>query len=267
MKSLYKFIIDLYANRYLLWQLTRRDFKTRYLGSYLGLLWAFIHPCVMIVLFWFVFEVGLRAESVQSEYPFILWLICGIVPWFFFAESLLSATNSILEHSYLVKKIVFRVSLLPIVKILSALIIHAFFVILVFVVYFAYGNIPRIQILQLFYYLACMLVLLLGVCWITSSLVVFFKDIAQFINVFIQVGFWFTPVLWPISRVPGRWQIIFKLNPIFYITEGYRNAFLNHQWFWQNWQWTLYFWCFTVVVFMIGAVVFRRLRPHFADVI
>lgn len=193
-KPFLNFTLDLYNNRYLLWQLTKRDFKSRYLGSYLGLLWAFIHPLIMIGLFWFVFEVGFRAKPMTSEYPFILWLITGIIPWFFIADSLGTATNSILENAHLVKKVAFRTSLLPIVKILSALIIHLFFILIIVTFFLLYGHYPTIYSLQVFYYLFCSVVLLLGLSWVTSALVIFFKDISQIISVVIQIGFWATPI-------------------------------------------------------------------------
>lgn len=265
--SFIKFILDLYINRRLISQLTKRDFKARYLGSYLGLIWAFIHPCVMIGLFWFVFHVGFRVKSASSEYPFILWFISGIIPWFFIVDGLSTATSSVIEHSYLVKKVVFRVSLLPVVKILSALIIHLFFIFLIFVMFAVHGFYPLPINFQCIYYLFCSCVLLLGIGWLTSSLVVFFKDISQIIAVVIQIGFWITPIFWTIDRIPVRYRFIFKLNPFFYITEGYRKSFISHQWFWQDWLWTLYFWLFAGAVFLIGATVFRKLRPHFADVI
>jgi len=125
-KHFFIFLTDLYKIRALIWQLTKRDFKSRYLGSYLGLLWAFIHPSVTIMVLWFVFQVGFKSRPVQNV-PFILWLMSGIIPWFFFSEAFASASNSIVEYNYLVKKVVFRVSALPLVKILSATFIHLFF--------------------------------------------------------------------------------------------------------------------------------------------
>ena len=121
------FLIDLYRNRGLVLQLTARDFQSRYLGSYLGLLWAFIQPVVTILILWFVFEVGFKSKPVGNV-PFILWLMTGIIPWFFISDSLANGTGSVVENSYLVKKIVFRVSMLPVVKLLSALLVHLFFV-------------------------------------------------------------------------------------------------------------------------------------------
>ena len=261
-----RFVVTLFKSRSLVYNLARRDIQSRYLGSYLNFLWAFVQPTITILLLWFVFEVGFRSPPVEN-YPFILWLIAGIIPWFFFAESLGNATNSILEYSYLVKKVVFKVSVIPIIKILSALFIHLFFVVVIFLAFFAYGYRPRLCNLQIFYYLFAMIVLVVGLSWITSALVIFVKDVGQVVAMLIQLGFWFTPIIWNIKMVPEKYQTLMKLNPAYYITEGYRNSFISGIWFWEYPCWTLEFWMVTSVIFVLGAIIFLKLRPHFADVL
>ena len=92
MKSI---IIDLWKNKRLIFNLAKNDFKTKYAGSYLGIFWAFVQPIVTILVYWFVFQVGFRSGTV-SEFPFVVWLTCGMVPWFFFSDAWMSATNSML---------------------------------------------------------------------------------------------------------------------------------------------------------------------------
>ena len=227
-----RFVVTLFKSRGLVFDLARRDIQSKYLGSYLNILWAFVQPTVTILLLWFVFEVGFRVTPVDN-YPFALWLITGIIPWFFFSESLGSATNSILEYSYLVKKVVFKVSVIPIIKILSALFIHFFFIIFIFLAFLSYGYKPRLCNLQMIYYLFSMIVLVVGLSWITSALVIFVKDVGQVVAMFLQFGFWFTPILWNIKMVPEKYHTLMKLNPVYYITEGYRNSFISGIWFWS----------------------------------
>ena len=127
MKKILALPAELYQNRKLVLSLAKNDFKTKYAGSYLGIVWAFIQPIVTILVYWFVFSVGLKAGTV-SDYPFVLYLVSGIVPWFFFQDALNGGTNALIEYNYLVKKVVFKISILPIVKIISALFVHVFFV-------------------------------------------------------------------------------------------------------------------------------------------
>ena len=265
-RAFFNFLFDLYRNRSLILQLTARDFKSRYLGSYLGLLWAFIQPTVTILIFWFVFEIGFKSAPVD-DFPFILWLITGMIPWFFISDSLANGTGSVIENSYLVKNIVFRVSMMPVVKLLSALIVHVFFVLVIMLVFSAYQIYPGLHSLQVIYYGFSAIVLLLGFTWLTSALVVFLKDVGQIVAMILQFGFWLTPIFWSLQIVPPRYQIYLKLNPIYYITEGYRDSFIHQVWFWKHPVHSLYYWLFTAFIFILGAVVFYRLRPHFADVL
>ncbi len=266
LKNFFLFLQDAYHRRELIVRLAKRDFISRYLGSYLGLVWAFVHPSVTIAVFWFVFEVGFKSRPVDN-FPFILWLMTGIVPWFFFSEALSGATNSIIEYSYLVKKVLFRVSILPVVKIISAMVIHLFFVFVLFVIFSVYGYNHDFYELQVFYYLFAMIVFLLGLSWFASALAVFVKDIGHLIAVFMQFGFWLTPIFWSINILPPRYRIFIKLNPVYYLTEGYRDSFIHKIWFWQHPVYTVYFWTVAIAMFITGALVFSRLKPHFADVL
>ena len=265
-KAVIDLLLDIVRNRKLLWQLTKRDFKQRYLGSYLGILWAFIQPAITVLIFWFVFQVGFKAMPVDN-FPFILWLVCGMFPWFFFSDSIQSAANSILESSFLVKKIVFRVELLPIVKIASALVVHIFFVILLFAMFAIYGYSFSIYNLQIIYYFFAMMCLALGISWLTSALTVFLRDVGQFVSMIMQFAFWATPIFWSLKIVPEEYTTILRMNPIYYFIEGYRQSFIYHEWFWQHYKLTAYYWAVTLIIMFVGALCFKKLRPHFADVL
>jgi len=173
-KSVVILIKELNSNRSLIWNLSKNDFKTKYAGSYLGITWAFIQPIVTILVYWFVFEFGLKAGSPIKGVPFVLWFMAALVPWFFFQEALLNATNCMLEYSYLVKKVVFKISILPIVKIVSALFVHLVFIGFLFFVSAIYGIYPSQYTIQLIYYSFCTFFLSLAISYATSALVIFF---------------------------------------------------------------------------------------------
>lgn len=259
-------IKDLWRSRKLILKLAVNDFKTKYAGSYLGLIWGFVNPIITVLVFWFVFEVGFKSPPV-SDYPFVLWLVCGLVPWFFFSEALNNATNCMMEYSYLVKKIVFKVSVLPIVKIISSMFVHIFFIGFVFVLFFINGITPTWYVLQVFYYSLCVFVYVLGLAYFTSSVVLFFKDLSQIIAIFLQVGMWMTPIMWNYEMVPEQYRWLLKFNPMYYIVEGYRDAFINHIWFWEKYNQTAYFFVLVSLFFFVGALTYKRLKSHFADVL
>ena len=172
LRQVFSLPAELYRNRRLVLKLAKNDFKTKYAGSYLGIVWAFVQPIVTVLVYWFVFSVGFKAGTGDLGVPFVLYLVAGIVPWFFFQDALNGGTNSMIEYNYLVKKVVFKISVLPIVKIISALFVHVFFVAFIILLYTAYGRFPDIYYLQLVYYTFCVFALVLGLTYATCAIVV-----------------------------------------------------------------------------------------------
>lgn len=274
MKKLFMLPAELWQSRRLIWKLAKNDFKKRYAGSYLGRVWAFTQPVVTVLLYWFVFGHIMMADKKEIltagvEAPYVLWLTAGLVPWFYFSEAINNGTTSLMEYSYLVKKVVFKISIIPIVKLIAALFTHIFFVCFMLLLYFVYGYRPEVYLIQLLYYTFCMFVLVLALSYSTCAIVIFFRDLLQIINIALQVGMWATPILWNISYLDGNpvLQKILKCNPVFYIVNGYRNAMFGQTWFWEEPGAAIGFWVFTAALFFVGAHIFRRLKVHFADVL
>ncbi|MFV0528556.1 MAG: ABC transporter permease [Lachnospiraceae bacterium] len=269
LKKIFSLPIEVFQNRKLILTLAKNDFKTKYAGSYLGIIWAFVQPVITILVYWFVF--GMLRSTDRSDVPFVLWLIAGLVPWFFFQEGLSGGTNALIEYQYLVKKVVFKISILPMVKVLSASFVHIFFVAFMLVVYALQGYFPNLHFIQVIYYSFCTYMLVLALSYLTSAVVVFFRDLTQIINIVLQIGVWVTPIMWDFADVgqssTGTLATILKFNPFFYIVNGFRSSLIYKTWIWDYPWLTLYFWVFVIVMFLIGAIVFKRMKPHFADVL
>lgn len=246
--------------------MARHDFRARYLGSYLGILWAFIHPIVTILVLWVIFGLGFKTKPV-GDVPFALWLSAGMIPWIYFSETVNDATGSILSSAFLVKKTSFNLSFLPVVKMLSNAAIHAALVGMVGVMLLRYHFYPAWLWLQLAYYFFAMFCLILGLSWMTSAMAVFTRDVNNIVAVSIQIGFWVTPIFWDSAMLPGRLGFYLKLNPFYYIITGYRDSLLYGVPFWHRPLLGLYYWAVTAVVLIGGYAVYKRLRPHFADVL
>ena len=258
--------INAIRDKKLIFNLAKNDFKTKYAGSYFGMIWAFVQPVIMILVYWFALDIGLRSGQTMS-YPFVLWLMCGLVPWFFFSEALGSGTNALTEYSYLVKKVVFKIDILPIVKLISAMFVHLFFVALVIILHACYGYFPDWYTLQILYYIICMLVLVMALTYLTSSVVVFFKDLNQIISIILQVGIWATPIMWNASGISPKLDAVMKINPVYYVVNGFRDSLLGKVWFWERPVWTVGFWAIVILLYIIGRKVFKKLQIHFADVL
>lgn len=260
------FVAELYRSRAMLFALARRNFQKAYMGSYLGFVWVFLQPLLFIGVLYTIFTFGFRAEQ-QTGVPFGLFLLCGVIVWLFFSGNFSANTKTIRDHSFLLTKVDFRLSILPLVGILSSAIPHLFFIGMAVLLAWVSGYPPSIYTIQVFYYFMAMVFLLMGLGWLTSSTNVFVPDVANIVAVFIQFGFWLTPIFWTLERFPERYQWVLKLNPLYYIVTGYRDSILNHTWFWERPADTIYFWLLTLTLVFFGAMFFRRLKPQFAEVI
>lgn len=246
-------------------QLARNDLKSRYANFHLGVVWAFAMPLITILVFWFVFEAGLRNPPI-GDVPYILWFSAAYIPWTFFQDLLSSGTNCLTEYSYLVKKIKFNVASIPLIKLISALFVHAFFLAFLLVLYACYQVTFTIYFVQIIYYSLAMALLSLGLVYLCSAFAVFFKDTSSVVNVFLQIGFWITPILWNEQTVQNEVVAkILKINPMYYIISGFRDSFINQCWFWERGGETIYFWVVTILALIVGITMFNRLRPLFAD--
>ena len=133
-----------------------------------------------------------------------------------------------------------------------------------------YGYFPDLYYIQIIYYTGGLALLILGLCYMTSAVVVFFRDLSQIISIGLQIGIWMTPIMWAFGDlgIEGGWlAAILKLNPLFYIVQGYRDSLIDKVGFWEHPGLTLYFWIFTLVIFFLGTKLFRKLQVHFADVL
>lgn len=243
------------------------DLRTRYAGSVLGAVWAFSSPLVTIGLFWFVFTHGLRVSPVRPDVSFLVWFCAGIVPWFFFSEALPGAAWSYVQYSYLVKKVVFPVWVLPLVKVVSALFIHVCFVIMLILLCLSQGVAMTWAALSVIYFSACAILLVVAIGMACAALIPFFKDLGHIVSLILQFGVWVTPIFWDYRSLPPTWSWVYQLNPVFYITEGYRSALLDGQWFWQAPGPLLAFWIFLGATLLAAALIFRRMRRHLPDVL
>lgn len=242
------------------------DFKNKYAGSFLGITWAFVQPLMTILIYWFIFQVGFHSDPV-ADYPFVLWLVSGIVPWFFINESAVGVTPSLAEYSYLVKKVLFNINILPFTRIISCFLVQIFLVFFTVVFFALFGYMPDIYYLQLPYYMIYMILLLAGIGYCTAALYPFFKDLLQIVNIIMQVIFWMTPIVWDFNIMSETIRRILILNPFYYVVRGYRDVFVYKEFFWEQWKMGVYYWMVAIIFVIIGRKLFRKMKVHFADVL
>lgn len=270
MHSIGTLLHTLIEKRKMILELAKADFRKRFAGSYFGIVWMFVQPIVTVLIFFFIFQVGMKSTPPVPDTPYVIWLIPGLVPWFFFQEALLGITNNLQEYSYLVKKVVFPVELLPVIKLLSSLMVHLCFIAIMICVFLVAGILPRISWLQIFYYTFAAGLLALGIGYFTAAINVFFKDMSQIVALCLQFGMWLAPIMYWDGMFTDNhpWMApLFKLNPFYYIVAGYRDSMLTGHYFFERPMNTLYFWAVTFFLLYFGYRLFRKLRPHFSDVL
>lgn len=260
------FIREIWDSRDILKTLIINDLKSRYAGSFLGMVWAFVQPVLTIIVFWYVFELGFKNPPVDNI-QYILWFIPAYIPWMFFSDVAVNAVACISEYSYLVKKMKFKVSVLPIIKVCSSFLIHFCFIIFMVIVFLCYHRKPALIQLQVIYYCFALCVFLIGLSWLISAIAVFVKDFAQIINVVLQLGFFMIPIFWNPNAMSAVVLKVLKLNPLYYIVQGYRESMIDGISFLTHPELTIYFWFITLIIFVTGAKLFDKVHVHFADLL
>jgi len=250
----------------LIWELSRRDFEKKYVKNFFGLFWAVADPLFFVLILYLVF--GMRFGNKEAlGVPFVVYLITGYIAYDFFNTALPALTESIYNNSFLIKKVDFRVASLPIVSLISNLMMHSIILVVAIVLIMFNDIFPSWYWLQVLYYIFCLSVFLIALSWFTSSVYLFFPDIKNIINIITRVTFFLTPLFWNMQGMPASYQFVLKLNPLFYIVNGYRDSLVYQIGFWQHPRLFIYFWGLSLAILALGIVVFKKLRPHFADVV
>lgn len=252
------------THRRTIWYLALHQFRDRYSGTAGGVLWAVVHPVLLLVVFWIVFAEGLKIPGTGGQ-PFLLSLFCGLIPWMTFADALNNSTNAITSRSFMVKKIAFPSEILPLTSLVAAFLTHAIMLVLLAGMLAWYGRPLTGAIVLLPYYLVALGVLAFGFAMILSALNVFLRDVGQALTVVLNIWFWLTPIVWPPEMLPPQFGALLRYNPMYYVVEGYRAALLGDSVQLPGTTATVLFWALAGSMAIAGTFVFRRLKTIFAD--
>ena len=263
MTQLFNFFRKIYNHRSLIALMAVREIQYRYAGTVVGFFWSVVNPIAIIAVYWFVFSVGFRVQAVGGM-PFIVVFVCGLIPWQFFNETLIANNQSIVSNMHLVKKTTFPTEILSVVNLFASMLIHGLMLVIFFIIMLTYGIGFSLYNLQFLYYLLAMSVFAVGLGWIFAALNAIYRDVGQILGVLLNIWFWLTPVVWDADMMPAyKW--ILRLNPMYYIVEGYKASFIHHALFWNEPVLGVYFWTISLSVFVIGGMVFKRLKHEFVE--
>ena len=229
------FLTLVVRNRSLVYQLVRRDFEQRYVGSAVGWVWGLIHPLVLLAVYTFVFQGLLRSHLPRGEVTdkYALFLFAGMLPWLLFSETLQRSASSLIDYASLIKKSVFPAEIVPLSIYLSTLISHVLAMVLLVGAVAIWEQQASVTLLVLPAYFVLVGMLSLGLAWIAAALHVYLRDTAQVLAVVLVVWFWLTPIFLyeaVYENVFGeKLRLLLALNPLAYVVRGYRDSVLGNR--------------------------------------
>jgi lipopolysaccharide transport system permease protein len=253
---------DLWAYRGLLYFLVWRDLKVRYKQTALGMAWVIFQPLLMTVIFTVVLGMLVRVPTDNVPYP--LFAYVGILLWTFFSGAVSTTGNSLVGNAHLITKVYFPRLIIPVASIAARLVDFgvAFIILIGLMVYFRVGITPRFLAAPILILLLALLALGLGM-W-TSAVNVKYRDVGIALPVLIQLGMFVSPVVYPLSLVPRKWQFVYSLNPLVGIIEGFRAVVFGGAIYWPA---VIISAVVTPLLLLYAAYAFQSREKTFADII
>lgn len=271
MKSAIRVLKEQVNNFYLTRRLSLYELKTQNQNNYLGMAWEILNPAIQIMIYWFVFSTLRQREPIEMggiEIPFFSWLLAGFFLWIFFYQATIEGSKSIYTRLKILSKMNFPMSVIPNIAIFSKFYVHLIMLGIAALVLQFMGYYVNIYYFQLLYFVIAAFCMLYSISLITSTLSTIIRDIHLFLNSTLRMLLYVSGVLWPITlleKYPTLLNLM-KLNPLYYLIEGYRSAFFGVEWYFiEHWELTLYFWGLVIVLFLIGSTIHVKFRRHFID--
>jgi len=251
--------------RGLIQSLVARELKARYRGSVLGFFWSFFNPLLLLLVYSFVFSYVMPAAHDPRIEPYALFMFCGILPWTWFSSSLLESSNVLIAGGNLIRKVLFPAEVLPIVTVLAGL-VHFLFGLPILAAFFLYYGVPlaTADLLWLPVVVAIQLILTLGLALMVSALTVHFRDLRDLLANLMTLWFFATPIVYPLSQAPERVRRLLNLNPFTHLAIAYQQVLFVPGPF-EQWPRLLAIGAASVMVLVLGFVVFDRLRDTLAE--
>jgi len=273
MKSAITILKEQLSNFYLIRRLSLYELKSKNKNNYLGMTWEVLNPTIQILIYWFVFGTIVNRADVAlttgADVPFIAWLMGGFIIWNFFYQSTIQGSKSIYTRLAMLSKMNFPMSVIPNFVIFSQFYVHLIMLLIVIIILQFMGYYINVYYLQLLYFIIATFVLNFSISLITSTLSTIVRDVHMLLNAVLRMFLYITPVLWPIERFLNTSPIlltIIKLNPLYYLIEGYRSALFGTEWYFvTHWKYTLYFWVLVIVLFLLGSTLHVKFRRNFID--
>ena len=250
---------ELYHYRELLKTNIQKEIRGKYKGSFLGVIWSFLNPLLMVLVYAIVFPYIMRVQ--QENY--LIYLITGIIPWIFFTTVITSGCNCVWINGGIIKKVYFPRAILPI-SVVGAALINFFISCIIILIFVLLGNVglsfyllwlPVIAIIQSIFSL--------GLLFILSAINVYIRDIEYIVAFFTNLLFYGTPIIYSMDMLPDKFKMVMKFNPMAHFINAYRNIFYYKTN--PDLISLVFIFCFSIIALLIGYSIFNRLEKGFAE--
>jgi len=243
----------------------KREFQTRYRTSMLGALWLILQPLAMIVVYTVIFAEVMRSRmpGVESTFGYSIYLCAGTLTWGLFAEIVSRSQGVFIDNANLMKKLSFPRIALPVIVTLSALMNFAIIFTLFTIFLLVTGNFPGLPFLGLIPLLVIQIIFSIGLGMTLGVLNVFFRDVGQFMTIFMQFWFWFTPIVYPWHILPASARPLIKINPMAQLILGYQTILVDRKW--PDWTSLAPVVVVGFLLCMLGFYLFRRHSAEMVD--
>ncbi len=255
-------LIPFLKYKYLLTQLTLREIKARYKQSFVGYAWVVLNPLAQLLVYSFVFSIVFRFPT--NNVPYIIFLYAALLPWTLLQTSITSATQSLVDNASLLKKVNFPREVIPYASIISKIVDFLFSALIFFILCLLMRVHLSWSILFFVPIFGCQLLLTTGLSLIFSTFNLFYRDVQYLTNLLMMLWMYMTPIVYPLSLVPARYVAIYKLNPMVGIIEGYRSAIFGYPFDYGTILWSAFL---SVMIFLIGFLIFKKSEKVFADIV
>ncbi len=255
------FILPFRKYKFLLYQLTQREIKARYKQSFIGRAWVVVNPLAQLLVYTFVFSFVFSSPSGNIPYP--IFLLAGLLPWSLFQGSITIATNSLVENAPLIRKVSFPREIIPYSVVIAKVIDFLFASILFIVFAIIFQTTLAPTILLVFPILLVQLLLTTGISLLLSAFNLFYRDVQYLANLVLMLWMYMTPIVYPQSLVPERFQFLYFFNPMVGIIEGFRSVIFGLPFPTQAFAWS---YASSMILFMVAFFLFKRLEKVFADI-
>lgn len=275
MRSVVTVLKEQIKSFYLVRRLSVYEMKSANRNNYLGILWEIINPMIQIAIYWFVFGYGIfkavgRPDVQMGDggaIPYFSWMLSGIVVWFFINQSITMGSKSVYSRIKMVSKMSFPMSVIPTYVIFAKLYQHLMLLVIVLIMFQFMGYPISVYYIQLPYMMLATLIFLVALSLITSTISTIVRDFQMAIQSVVRILIYVSPFLWPPYELkPEIVPTLMQLNPIYYLAEGYRATILGLNWYpFVNWEYSLYFWGITILLFVVGSILHVKFRDRFVD--